>query len=517
LYFSIIVAEITSFKLNSLEHYQFRSPITDGLQLTTNLYMLISTKLLSLLKTFSKHELNSFKKFVASPFHNEQQELVQLFAIIDQHFRASEKVQKTNPLQKEIVWKYIFDKKPYNDVRLRRLSSDLIKLVYSFLSYNIYKKNGLSESLNLLKVLRQLSLKKHFDSTLNQLNHSLEKNELRNSDYHLSSYNINYNLFNFPKDFRSKINLFSNLEKADYHLECFFIIKKLENYCDYIGYREGISFNGEISLPPNFLDYVENSVFINEPALKAYFFVTKMLLNSKETTFFLNLKEHLAKNKIHFSLQELDVFYTHLKNFCIVKINIGQTEYFNRLFDIFKTLVSEKIILKEGIISHQSYKNIVTVGLKIEEYNWVENFIQEYTKHLPKEHRENTIAYNLAKVYFYQNQFNDVIKLLREVEYKNHVYALGGKLLLLKTYYELKEYNPLDSLIDSFRIYIRRNKIISKEVKQQYLNLLRFVKKLSSTIAGDKKSVEKIRAQIAKCKALAGKKWILEKVEELAK
>ncbi|MEM1120524.1 MAG: hypothetical protein AAGJ18_08735, partial [Bacteroidota bacterium] len=74
-----------------------------------------------------------------------------------------------------------------------------------------------------------------------------------------------------------------------------------------------------------------------------------------------------------------------------------------------------------------------------------------------------------------------------------------------------------DSLIDSFRIYIRRNKIISKEVKQQYLNMLRFVKKLSSTILGDEKALEKIRAQIAKCKALAGKKWILEKVGELSR
>ena len=77
-----------------------------------------------------------------------------------------------------------------------------------------------------------------------------------------------------------------------------------------------------------------------------------------------------------------------------------------------------------------------------------------------------------------------MIEQLQEVEYKNHVYALGGKLTLLKTYYELKEYIALDSLTDSFRIYIRRNKIISREVKQQYLNVLRFVKKLSSTIPG---------------------------------
>ena len=144
----------------------------------------------------------------------------------------------------------------------------------------------------------------------------------------------------------------------------------------------------------------------------------------------------------------------------------------------------------------------------VKEYQWVENFIQIHTKSLPKEKRDNALTYNLAKVYFSQKKYNQVIEQLREVEYKNHVYALGGKLILLKTYYELQEYIALDSLIDSFRIYIRRNKIISREVKQQYLNMLRFVKKLSSTIPGDKKALEKIRAQIDKCKALAGKKWL---------
>ena len=478
--------------------------------------MLISNKLISLLKTFSKHDLNSFKKFLNSPFHNESLEIVQLFSLLDQYFRLSEKEQKGQSLEKEKVWIKIYGTKKFQDVKLRRLCSDLIKLAYSFLSYNIYQKDELSAQLNLLKGLRKLSLKKHFESTLNQLKLSLEKNELRNADYHLSSYTINYNLFNFPKDIRSKINLFSNLEKADYHLECYYITKKLENYCDYIGYKEGISFNAEISLPPSFINYVENSIFIKEPSLKAYFLVAKMLIESENTIHFFNLQRHLEDNSTFFSLQELDIFYTHLKNYCIVKINIGKTEYYNRLFEIFKTLLNKKVILKEKKISHQSYKNIVTVGLKVEEYNWVENFIQNYTKNLPKEHRENTLGYNLAKVYFYQNKYNKVIENLQSVEYNNHVYALGGKLLLLKTYYELKEYIALDSLIDSFRIYIRRNKIISREVKQQYLNMLRFVKKLSSTIPGDKKAIEKIHIQIDKCKALTGKKWILEKVAELS-
>ena len=477
--------------------------------------MLISNKLLSLLATFSKHDLNSFKKFINSPFHNEQTELVQLFDIIDIYFRASDKEKKANPLEKHRVWKAIFDKKPYQDVRLRRLCSDLIKLIYSFLAYTNFQKQDFSEQLNLLNALNKPSLKKHFDSTLSQIQQAVEKKQLRNAIYHLSSYNTHYKLFNSTKDSRAKIALFDSLETADYHLESYYIIKKLENYCDYLSYKSVISINTEIVLPPDFLNYVENSIFIKEPAIKAYFLVANMLLTPEEEVFFFHLKEHLEKNTSRFTLQELDIFYINLKNYCIAKSNKGETAYFSRLFEIFQTLLKEKIILKDGTISSQNYKNIVTVGLLVKEYEWVENFIPKYKNYLPKEHRENALTYNLAKVYFSQKKYNQVIEQLREVEYKSHVYALGGKLILLKTYYELSEFIALDSLIDSFRIYIRRNKIISKEVKQQYLNLLRFVKKISRAIPGDKKALEKIRLQIDKCKALAGKKWILEKVEEL--
>ena len=63
-----------------------------------------------------------------------------------------------------------------------------------------------------------------------------------------------------------------------------------------------------------------------------------------------------------------------------------------------------------------SYKNITTVGLQVKEYGWVENFIQKYTSYLPKDNRENALTYNLAKVYFSQKKYNQVIEQLREVE-----------------------------------------------------------------------------------------------------
>ena len=166
-------------------------------------------------------------------------------------------------------------------------------------------------------------------------------------------------------------------------------------------------------------------------------------------------------------------------------------------------------------IDFQHYKNIIGIGLKVKEDFWVEQFIQNYTQYIVEDKRENAKNYNLAKLYFSQKKYYQVIEQLREVQFANHIYALNGKTILLKTYYELQEYQALDSLIDSFRIYIRRNKLLSNEAKQQHLNLLRFTKKLSGILPRDKISIEKISNQINTCKALAGKNWILEKVAEL--
>ena len=163
----------------------------------------------------------------------------------------------------------------------------------------------------------------------------------------------------------------------------------------------------------------------------------------------------------------------------------------------------------------QHYKNIITNALHVKAFNWVENFIQKYTPLLPPADRDNALTYNLANVYFHKGEYEKVIGQLREVEYQDITYALGSKLMLLRTYYELNEIIPLDSLIDSFRIYLRRNQHISKEVKQQYMNTLRFTRKLLGIARYDQKSKEKIIEQIESCKTLVLKEWLLDKVGEL--
>lgn len=476
--------------------------------------MYISQNLILLLKTFSKHDLNRFEKYLHSPFFNENERLIRLFDVIGNYLVANKKNIADQSLEKERVWYQIIKDEPYVDVKMRRLSSDLYKMANSFLAYKAFKEQPRDELLFQLKALNNPDLQKAYDSTLKQLHTLQQKIPLRDTDFYYYQHLIEENLYKYRV--YSKDTLVATLKKTDFALDCFYYSKKLHNLCDAIS--QSFSFSDQVLLnyQTNLLIYLEENGYTEVPSIKAYYLILKMLTESEGEPYFFKLKEFIHLQDAYFSKKELNTIFTHLQNYCILKkMNIGKHEFQYELFSLYKIALKKEILFDQGTPNASHYKNIITIGLIVEEYEWVEDFIQKYTIRLPKNHRKNALTYNLSKVFFYKKEYNKVIQLLQEVEYKQHVYALGSKDILLRTYYELGEFIALDSLINSFRIYIRRNKLISKEVKQQYLNMLRFVKKLSNIVKGDQKAIDKIRVQIDKCKALAVKKWIVEKVEEL--
>lgn len=469
-------------------------------------------KLTTLLQTFSNSELQQLRKYLLSPFFNENEVLVHLFDWMEANILHQKKRQQVT--NKKAIWAILFPHQSYNDDKFRRLCSDLTQLAQNFLAYQMMEQNPITEKINYLSSLDSPKLEKHFSATVRSIGALQEKNQLLDGDYHLQRYQVETQTHRFYRFLGLKFTKLETLENADYQLDCFYISQKLRNYAVALAYKRILSQQADIYLFASFFESLENSHFLKEPAVLIYFSLVKMILEPEKEEYFKNLKKLLAKNHLHFTKNELNELYNHLSNYCIdTKINVGRSDYFYELFDIFKTLIQQDIIFKNNILDPQDYKNVITVGLYVKAFDWVEQFIQTYTARLPKDNQENALNYNLAKVYFNQKHYNKVIEQLREVEYKNPVYALGGKLMLLKTYYELEEVRALDSLIDSFRIYLRRNQLISKAVKQQYLNVLRFVKKLASVAPYDNKALAKIRVQIDKCKALADKKWILEKLE----
>ncbi len=473
-----------------------------------------NSKLHKLLLSLDGHMRKRFRKYLHSPYFNESAELTALYNAWEPMLKKGPQASERGR-QKKQLWLAVHPTASYNDLQFRRLCSDLNKQLEQFLVHEELRENSAQRQVQLLEKFNQPELDKHFKAALRQVRLAEERSSLRNSDYHYMKYLTETCCHTHIEKLGNKRQDFENLEKADYHLDCFYHIHKLKNYCDILGYSKMLAAESNISLPEGYLENIAMGPFFKEVAIRAYYLVAKMLLDPDREIYFQQLKQLLEQKSSAFSKEELDVLYIHLINYCIsTKINSGQHEYFNELFEIYKSLLEKEIIFKSDVLLPQDYKNIITIGLHVKAFDWVEKFIQNHTAKLPKDNQANALTYNLAKVYFHQQRYEKVIEQLREVEYKNPVYALGGKLMLLKTYYELDELNALDSLIDSYRAYLRRNKFISREVRQQYLNVLRFVKKLSTIPPRDSSQLEKTCQRILNCKAIAAKQWLLEKVAE---
>jgi hypothetical protein len=302
---------------------------------------------------------------------------------------------------------------------------------------------------------------------------------------------------------------------ADHYLECFYLVQKMQIYISWQLYRRTRSTEQGLPVMPGFWEYIREERFAHLPLVVIYRNIILCLDHPEKEENFEALLQDLHRYAAELSEEDLRDCYQIAQNYCAFMINSGKTEYYRKAFGIYRQLQDQNILLESGQIPEGLYKNIITISMAVGELEWAEKFIHEYSEFLPVHIRDNARVFSLAHLYFYQKAFEKVIELLRNVEYKDVVYALGGKLLLLRTYYESSEYLAMDSLADSFRIFLRRNKVISKNLKREYINFLNFIKKLSSLNGSGKPALEAFRKRVSETQQVITKKWLLEKIDEL--
>ncbi len=471
-----------------------------------------SPKLIYLLRSLDANSLRKFKTFVLSPYFCEKHELVSLLDLILPSLNPN-KEQLTKP----DVWESLYKERPYDDLQLRRLFSELIQLFYQFIALEKWHSSKEKVGNELLGSLSERSLTKQFHSIAKKQNSLLHKKEKLDAE----DFYQQYLFFKIRHEQEEKLSNFVSslrgLEEADKKLDFFFALEKLRfigDYLDYTRYKGMDSSQPSKTITPEIEQWLFQSEVLQHPLINAYYLVIKLHDSSSQEESYQRLK-HLLTIKLQvFSSKDQKALFIHLYNYCInTKINKGDAYFFHELFDLFKIGISKEIILEDGKLSFAFYRNIITVGLQVKEYTWVEDFIQKFTPKIPQKEQENALNYNLAKVYFHQRKFDLVIKQLSRVEYGDLSYSLGSRLLLLKTYYEMDEFRSLESLLESFRIYLRRKKGISKEIKQQYLLLLKLVKKVAFVQPFEKEDLTQIDQEIKQSNSIQ-KSWLLEKISE---
>jgi len=474
---------------------------------------MLGSKTLALLQTLSKVELNRLRRFLRSPWFNDDEDVLRLFELLNDTIRRSDEAAAA--LSKAEIWAALFPQKNYDDATLRRLTSLLTQLTLRFLLEEQRQHDPIAEALAMQRVLEKPELKKHLVGVERQILRSLEGAGGKSSDYYLAHFQMHWNRFSRSAKSVPTADFLEKLYPANEFLDVFYVVQKLKVYMAWLMFRKVRVAEQEIVMPPGFWEQLDAPRYREVPLVAIYKNAARCVEEPGEEAHFEALLSDLERYGPELTKEDLRECYQIAQNYCALKINQGRAEYYAIMFRVFQSLIRLGILVENNALSEGVFKNMITIALNLGEYEWSEAFIRDYAGYLPSDIRENARTFNLATLYFHQKKHHAVIELLRNVEYRDVVYALGSKMLLLRTYYELDELMAMDSLMDSFRIYVRRNKLISKDLKREYTNFLNYLKKLTALSVASPQAKAAFKQKVSTSKNPTIKKWLLEKIEEL--
>ena len=475
------------------------------------------SKLVEHIRALPTKDRERFRQFVDSPYFNQHKKTKQLLGILLKKVDG-----KPNGLTKEKVFKKLFPDKAYDEQQLYNVMSYLNKLLYCFMAHEHMQKQRYQEP---MMTIEEAFDNHQFDIMTNrgkQLKKKLCQDPVHDSEYYFTSYRINHAIGYYSGHYFNRAETDTFQQMMD-ELDKFYIVEKLRNCCHLTANSIMMNTSYTFRMLDELLQYLNThwEAYENEHSIVLYHTILMSLREEKNPNHYQRMKKMLAQDMKHLSEREGRDLYTFSYNYCILMSNAGYGEYQAELFQLYKQGLRQGLLMDKGMISEWNYKNIATLGAKLKEFEWTERFLQEYKDKLPPHRRENAYNYNLGNLYYNKGRYNDALSALLVVQFTDVKYHLSTTFLLLRTYYALKDTEALLSLIETFRIYVIRNRKMTVEQKRGYTNFLRFAKKLvlvkhqASTYSKKDyvKELEELRGKIDDTENVINRYWLLEECQ----
>ena len=459
------------------------------------------TKLYKLLQYLSAWSLRKFRQFLCSPYFNQRTDVLRLFDFLDAQRRS-----KTPTYDKKTVWHAVYPDEAYDEKKMALTISRLFALLEQFLAFERIKNNEVLVKRQLLMVYRKLEMKSNYKKAITGLKTTLEQQPFRNARYLQQLFDVEYEDYDFFE--KAKRTEEIHLERINNLFDAYIIASKLKQSCLLLSYKAVYKKEYQTELLNEMIHAVETDTnLLAFPAVSVYYYCYKTLTDDNHNYFF-KLLEVLEQHEQAFSRREIKEVTLVAINYCIKRFNNLENDFIQIGFDLYKKRLEDGLLLESNSISPFAYKNIVAFGLKLGHFEWVREFILEYKNKLGEGHRESLYNYNLARLYFEKGEYEKAMQALQKFEDKDYLLVLSAKSILLKIYYELKEYTALDSLLRSVKAYLHRK--VRTYHKEHYLNIINFIEKLIALPPyHNQAQKEKLREEILNTKIQSDREWLL--------
>ena len=475
-------------------------------------------KIVLALSKLSLIELNSFTKFMHSPYFNVNVHLTDLYLMIFEHIKNQD-IQNQHP---QNFWSAIFPNTPYQNSKFLKMTSDLTDLLEQFLAQKEFDASVSLKSQLKLEGVRKRNLEPLYNSIIGETERLQNIEINQSSEFYLQKYQIEKNIFslkteNEKKNEKFEINSTLNIKDIADNLDYFYIAEKLRLYCTLLSWKKMYKLDIELNDVQSIVNLATSSRYEKIPTISMYYTMYLTFVDEDNLENYYSLRSLMNKFIHIFPAEEQRIIYQTAISYCINKGNKNITQFHKESFEIYKEALINNILIVNNEMLVTTYRNIVPIALRVEEYAWAENFILDYAKYVDEKYRNNAVEFSLARLEFYRKNYGKVLDHLNKVSFEDVWYNINAKTIYLHTYYELDEMDALESLLQSFKMFIKREKSLTDDRKEHYLKLIKFTNALIKIYPTDKKKVLKLKVEIENTKGITSKLWLIEKVNEMLK
>ena len=462
------------------------------------------SQLIEYFLTLTSTDRRELRKFVRSPYHNQREDVVQLFDYIDANVEKGQ-----IKLKKEVVFAALFPDSAFDAKRLNYAMSFLTKALEAYLTQSEVTRQPEQSAFLLQQALILRGANGLAERAIKQAQSALAATTHRNGAYFQQLARLNLEEYDLRR--RTSRGETAGLQVASDAFHVFVVTEILREACAMRAHQSFGTKSFEQPLLPTVLDLAATPQYLAISAVSAYFHAYRALSDDSQLDDFQELRKILESNWHLFPETEMRGLYLMAINVCIRKINQGKRAFEQEVLQIYRAGLDNKLLFENGQLSPYTYKNVMSAAAKIGEYAWADAFLTTYKPFLPSKDRENVFQYIVALLRFRQGDSATAMTLLQSVNLREPLFQLDARRLLARLYFDANELTALDSLIDNTKIYLHRQKDIGYQ-KEMYVHFFKTLEKMLRMDLKNEKEVAILRGVIIETKLLAEREWLLEKL-----
>lgn len=474
-----------------------------------------SSNLFEIISTFSKDEFKEFGDLVKSPFFNTNKSLIALYEIIRKYFPDL----SSKTLTKERAFKKLFPGEKYNDSRMRLLIHRLNLLAEEYLTQIKGKEFDYWQKIFLLGELKSRRLYRAYEKHLNEAKQLNEDKNKNTNEYYFVQFTIeNQDLgaqVSKHLDANEKAILKEKLNLANSSMYCFSVLNilKYSLFIENIKYRMNVDLHE--SMLEEILQHVKEHDYSAHPIIMIYYYLNLLILDPDTEKNFIKVKEIFFNNEKDIHHIDAMNIYINLENYLSKLSRRDHTKLKNELFGLYKRRLEKGNYKLAGYMPNQLFKRITRASLMQGDLEFAEKFIAKYKKDLKPELKDSAVSYANALIAFHKKDYRKVLELLSVAYIEDLSHKIDVKNLALITLYEAGDYDSLRLALDTYRHFLKNNKILSEPVIKRSETIIKVMRNLNNYKTGKDINPNKIKNEFYSNRDIEHREFFTKKIEEL--